>query len=241
MDNQEKYDPPKRIFGDIAHTGIRAVLSSVPFVGAPAVELFAFLVAPPLEKRRDEWIRSIAEGLSALENERPGFQIDALAEDETFLTTLINASRAAIAASRDETRQALRNAVLNSSLPTAPDDIRQKIFVHWIDEFSAWHIKILALFEDPGIPEINLDDPGWWRTDISLDYLANFIEDKLPETRGYYSLYIQIVIDHHTRGLIANTFPELKGIGRAEHLSPSLTPVGKEFLEFIRSPLKEDR
>ncbi len=240
MDNQEKYDSPKKNFGDIVHTGIRAVLSSVPFVGAPAIELFAFLVAPPLEKRRDEWIRSIAEGLVALENERPGFQIDALAEDETFLATLINASRAAIAASRDETRQALRNAVLNSPLPTAPDDIRQKIFIHWIDEFSAWHIKILEMFDDPGVPEINLDDPAWWRTDITLEYLADFIEEKFPEMRGHYSLYIQIVMDLHTRGLIANAFPE-RALATRLDSSPKLTPVGKEFLEFIRSPLKENR
>ena len=34
-------------------TVAKAALSAIPFVGGPAAELFALVLAPPLEKRRD--------------------------------------------------------------------------------------------------------------------------------------------------------------------------------------------
>jgi len=42
-------------------------VSTIPFVGGPAVELFNTLIAPPIRKRQQEWMESVAEGLRRLE------------------------------------------------------------------------------------------------------------------------------------------------------------------------------
>jgi hypothetical protein len=44
----------------------RAVLSAIPFVGGPASELFAFLIAPTLSRRRDEWFKELADAIEKL-------------------------------------------------------------------------------------------------------------------------------------------------------------------------------
>src|SRR5687767_13943508 len=46
-----------------------------------------------------------------------------LKENETFVSTLLEASRAAVRTHLKEKRKALRNAVLNSAQPGKPDDV----------------------------------------------------------------------------------------------------------------------
>ncbi len=67
MTEEKKYEPPERSKGDIAHGATRAILSVVPWIGGSAVELFQFVIAPPLERRRDEWMRLIGEAIRDLE------------------------------------------------------------------------------------------------------------------------------------------------------------------------------
>lgn len=52
----EKLEAPERSNGDAAHAIVKASLSAVPMVGGPAVELFQYLVQPPLDKRREAWM-----------------------------------------------------------------------------------------------------------------------------------------------------------------------------------------
>ncbi|PWR72560.1 hypothetical protein [Methanospirillum lacunae] len=46
-------------YGDYAHAGVKAGLSFVPVIGGPISEFFSMVIAPPLEKRRDEWMTTI--------------------------------------------------------------------------------------------------------------------------------------------------------------------------------------
>ena len=52
MDEQEM---PRKSAGDVAHALVKAGISAVPIAGAPAAEIFALIVTPPYERRRDEW------------------------------------------------------------------------------------------------------------------------------------------------------------------------------------------
>ncbi len=214
---------------------VKAVISMIPIAGSPAAELFAFIIAPPIEKRRDEWIQAIADGLYALQDKVNNFKLDDLAQNEAFVSTLLQASRSAIAHHQEEQRQALCNAVLNAALPEAPHDTRQKLFIGWLDELTVWHIKILTLFTEPGVPDIDLDDERW-RMDIALDKLGAFIEQNHAQLRGQFDLYVQLVSDLHSKGLIANKHPG-RSIMTLHTRNPTLTELAKEFLRFIRSPL----
>jgi hypothetical protein len=56
-----KTNPPSSTVGDAAHMMARAGLSAIPMIGGAGVELFSYLIVPPLTKRRDEWVQSIAD------------------------------------------------------------------------------------------------------------------------------------------------------------------------------------
>jgi len=77
----DSYNPPKAKPADHLHSIIRAGMSAVPVFGGPGVELFNVLVTPSLEKRRQEWMDAVAEGLKKLEDAHESI-IDELKTDE---------------------------------------------------------------------------------------------------------------------------------------------------------------
>ena len=141
--------PPERGLGDEAHLAGRALLGQVPFAGPLAAEFFARVLAPPLDRRRQEWMESVAAAVNQLHDRIDGLSVDRLAENESFTTALLHASQAAVRTHDQEKRSALRNAVLNAALPSAPDDELQIIFLNYVDELTPTHLRILRVLDDP--------------------------------------------------------------------------------------------
>jgi len=203
-------------------------------------EYFGVLVPDSIEKRRDKWLENLALGFKALKEQFDNLQLEEVLERELFTSTFIQASRHAISNHNQENLLALRNIILNAALPSAPDEIRQKIFVDWAGELTAWHICILRVFkeEDFRIPCLDLDSPNW-RKSITTDEIAQIIEDKYSEMKGNYALYMQIIGDLHSLGLLTNILPKkdmmAKNISR-----PVLSPIANDFWKFITSPIPEE-
>jgi len=233
MSKTRKLELPEPDARDAVHSAVKFGLSLITLDAASVVDFF---IKPPLDKRRDGFLKEVAEGLNEL-HERNLIDIDALEDDEAFHTTLLKTLRAALFTHQKEKREMLRNAVLNSATSKAPDETRQEMFVQWIDEMTAWHVKILALFERGDLPEIDLDSPDWVMN-VARHHLANFIETAYPEMRGHSQVYFTVIQDLHRRVLIANKVPEV-GIATRLDRQPKLTPLGKEFLAFVRSPINE--
>lgn len=141
---------PEATLEDRLHTLVKAGIASIPVVGAAASELFTVILAPPLEKRRVEWMNDVAERLKELE-ERGELNLEDLQDNEIFITTVMQASQAAIRNHQSEKREALRNAVLNAALPHAPEESLQQYFITLIDTFTVEHIRLLDFFKDPQI------------------------------------------------------------------------------------------
>lgn len=220
--------------GDIAHTGAKIALSLIPFAGGAASEIFALIVSPPLEKRRDAWIQSIGDGLEKLKEKVESLNPESLSQNEAFVTTLLHASRAAISNHQAEKLVALRNAVLNAALPDAIEDTEQMLFIRWIDELTGWHLRILALFENPKewMQANNIAMP---QNQLSSS-LAQLLVHVFPDLRERRSLYDQLWQDLNARGLL-NT-PTLQGMMTGDGVfSPRATDLGKRFLRFISSPI----
>jgi hypothetical protein len=135
--------------GDVAHTIARVGLSMIPVVGGAGKEIFAAIVTPPLVKRRDEWIESIAEGLKKQEEKIKGFELDNLSKNEAFITTVTYATMIAIRNHEKEKIAALRNAVLNAALPSAPEGDLQPLYLSIVDFLTPWHMKILKFLDNP--------------------------------------------------------------------------------------------
>jgi hypothetical protein len=219
--------------GDWAHTLTKAGLSAIPFIGGPAAELFATLVMPPLTKRREKWLQSIAEGLKELEARIDGFTSESLIGNEIFVTAVTHASLTAIRNHQKEKLEALRNAVLNVASGRTPDDDLLSIFLTLIDILTPSHLQVLRSFgrsmtyvsrsDDP-------DHPNWGAVVKSL-------EAKLPELcERPAGFVLHILKDLEFRGLVTTEWKRKPGTTSSE-LKITVTDMGRRFIDFLTSPI----
>ena len=232
MSEPENHATPEADWKDRTHAIARAGLGSIPLVGAAATELFQMVITPSLEKRRVEWMNWVAESLKKLE-ERKQLRIEDLASNEAFLDTMLHATQATLRNSQEEKREALRNAALNSALPSPPDEALQQMFVEWIDSLSVWHLRIFLLLANPQqwFKDKQRQPPEYFMSSSLSDLLTK----AFPELSNQRPLYDQIGKDLFNRGLIGihNFHVTMSASGA---LANRATELGKEFLKFITAP-----
>lgn len=215
-------DAPKPTAGDLAHAVVKAGISSLPYVGSIAAELFQQVVQPPLDRRRVQWMEQMAERLRILEAK--GVSLADLQNNEMFITAMLNASHAAMRTHQIEKLSALRNAVTNVALGQTPDETTQHLFLRFIDEFSEMHLRVLLFARAPR-PSANILSGG----------LGAVLEDNIPSLRGHSSLCDQLWRDLRIRGLVDTE--SLRGTMSADSLRQSrTTSMGDELLRFIADP-----
>lgn len=211
----------------------RGAISSIPFPIAPGVaaEMFSFIITPPLEKRRDEWLVALAEGLVGVQEQVEELSLERLSENEAFVTVVLKASHLAMRSHQQEKLEALRNAVLNSALPNAPEDDLQLIFLDLVDTLTAWHLRILRLFDNPlkwAEQNQRTLPVGWGAASTGQVLLQAY-----PELRGNDELQNKIIKDLSMHDLAE--IPRSMMTSRGAHESRT-TGFGKQFLQFISTP-----
>jgi hypothetical protein len=225
-------DVPRESAGDHLHTLARAGLSAVPVIGGPAVELFQMLIVPPLRKRQQEWMESVAVKLLELEEEQQCV-VEELRNNDTFIDTMMQATQAAIRTANQDKREALRNAVLNAALPNSLDETHQQLFIGLIETFTGWHLRMLALFENPikWFTDRGKQPPRW---EIAGS-LSTVLAAAFPELVSERELYELVGNDLFQRGLIRTAkFQIVMTCDGA--MSKNTTQLGEEFLTFITEP-----
>ncbi len=206
---------------DALLTVTKAGLSAIPSVGGPAAELFATVIVPPLTRRREAWLQSLAEGLEALEKKVEGLSMESLASNEAFVTMVMEASNIAVRNHAKEKVEALRNAVLNSAIKS-PDEYLQGILLQFIAIATPWHFRVLSFYS---APENFVKDAGLKLE--SGDYLSDFVERIVPELKGKKAFRLQIERDLLHYGLV---LPE------EAWSSERTTETGDKVLKLIASP-----
>lgn len=234
MSDEEKYEPPKSGAGDVGYTVVKAGLGSIPVAGAAASELLGLVVTPSLEKRRNKWMEEIGDALRQLE-EKMGVVIESLQDDEQFVDAAIEASQIAIRTSNEEKKEALRNALLNAALPNPPQDTVQKMFLSFIDTLTVWHIKLLALFDNP--PRF-IEKNNVRFGNLSMGSMSHLLETAFPELRGKRDLYDLVWKDLYSRGLV-NTDELHTMMTGGGIIARRTTALGRNFIAFIKNPLEE--
>lgn len=226
-----QYEPPKPDKWDAAHTLARAGLSSVPYVGGAAVEVFQLLLAAPLEKRRQEWMENVGEALRELE-ENHGVKLEDLQSNEVFIDTVLKASQIAFRSSQQEKREALRNAIRNASFPHPPEESLQQMFLYFIDTLTVWHLRLLKLVHNiQKWAEVhNHEFPK-----MMAGSLSKIVESAYPELRGNRDFYDQVWEDLNQRGLVTtdSLHTTMSGPGL---MSRRTSELGAQFLRFIEEP-----
>jgi hypothetical protein len=108
-----------------------------------------------LEQRREEWFTKLAEGVEDLRERIGDVDFENLASNDLFVDAVMTTTRTIEHTHQEEKITALRNAVLNSVAPDAPDADTQAIFLNLIDRFTPSHLRLLALWDDP---------PAWFES-----------------------------------------------------------------------------
>lgn len=96
-----------------------------------------------LEKRQSKWRQSIEDRLSTVEK-----TLDDLGNNEIFTTTILKATEIAMKTSREEKREFLANAVLNSCYMDVEEE-KVMVFLDLLDKYTISHLKILIFFHNP--------------------------------------------------------------------------------------------
>jgi hypothetical protein len=231
--NAELSKLPEADYRDYAYALVKGAISSIPipFVPGIASEVFALLFNQPLSKRREEWMVAVAEGLVELKEKVEGFSLEALSENDAFVTTVLQATTCAMRNHQQDKLEALRNAVLNSALPNAPEDDVQLIFLDLVDTLTAWHLRVLQLFDDPvrWAEKNQRPFPKDWYTSGTrqvLDYA-------FPELTGKGELTGKIIQDLGRYGLAEIPGGMMTARGALESRTSNF---GRQFLQFIATP-----
>lgn len=197
--------------------GIRALESKVPAGASQARTLFGALTGLSSRQRADRWVSSVNQGLEQLARERPALRIEGIYQNPVFHNVLSIASEYAADCQQAEKLVALRNAALNSTLSTAPEERAQIIYLKVIDILTPWHLRLLREFS-----HVSLVD-------------ASDLEAQLPDVAKQRRFYENLVSDLEGLGLVFVNRNERA----ARHIPdvPVVTDQGRRFLRYISSPL----
>ncbi len=139
--------PPEPSARDTTRSLVKAGISAAPVIGGPATELFELVVPSSLSRRRQEWFGRVAAKLRELEDR--GVDLSELADDEGFITLLIEASKAALGTHLEEKLDLLANCVASAALPSDRDDFMAMRLLQYVEELAPEHFVVLTYLADP--------------------------------------------------------------------------------------------
>jgi hypothetical protein len=225
--------PPSKSTGrQVVERAAEAGLSTVPLVGGALAVAFVAAVSHSLEKRRDEWLAGLAEAVEQLRQRLGDLDLETLADNDLFVDAVVTATRAIEHTHQEEKISALRNAVLNSVAPGAPDADTQAIMLGLVDRFTPSHLRLVTLWDDP---------PAWFARHgltppqgVMAGSRTLTVEAGLPEMKGREDFYLRIAGELGSEGMLTAS---LSGIVSATSMMDRLTTdFGRQFVEFISPP-----
>ena len=211
----------------------KAGFSAVPVLGGPAAALLDLVIQPQIDKRRTEWLNSIAERLAKLEESVDDFQLADLADRPAFTSAILQASAVALRNHDEEKLAALRNAVLSVAVSSTAGEDEHELFISLIDAFTPWHLRILVFLADKEAIAANRGKhpfPNWPMGAVST--VLEHVYPELVDRRGFYDL---IVSELHRAGLaeIGSLHTMVTG---GSMLAKHSSDMGDRFLTFISEP-----
>jgi hypothetical protein len=219
---------PQREPLDYVQTAVKTALASIPqWWAAPAAEIFSLMFASPIERRRDEFMEDVVWVIRETAARVDGLQPEKLAQNEAFVSAMLQAARIAMSTHQRDKREYLRNALLNIALGRGLDEVKQQIFLNAIEAFSPAHVKALDVIRGRKIP--------WDQNSVSLpqrDY-GSAIQVVVPELKGQDSLIQSVLTELRNRG-----FSNLSGPNSPfpQGAPATISNLGVEFLNFVLLP-----
>jgi hypothetical protein len=148
-DEPTRIEPfPERKGRDHLRQAADAGVTAIPFVGGAVQILLDDVIAPSLDKRREAWFGKLGEVVDALSQRSERLDPARLANDEEFVSAVMQASRIAMGTHREEKLNMLRDALINLAT-SSPGDLLTSRFLRFVEELSPEHFLVLAYAADP--------------------------------------------------------------------------------------------
>ena len=220
--------PPGKSTGrEIVERAAEAALGSVPLVGNALAVTFVTALSWRLEQRREKWFTELADAVEQLHGQVGGLSLESLAGNDLFTDAVVTATRTVEHTHQAEKIEALRNAVLNSVSPGAPDADTLNL----IGRFTPSHLRMVTLWDDP---------PAWFASHGIPQPQAAFatsrtvtVEAALPEMHDARDFYLLVASELSAAGMLS---AGLVGMVQPPSLMSRLTTdFGRQFVRFISS------
>lgn len=191
-----------------------------------AVNPITTMLTLEMERRRAAWFAMIGEAFREVERTHRGFQIEELAAKREFITLAASVTEIAVRNHRQEKLDALKNLLVHFALASPEDESLFLIFAHLVDRFSTWHMRILALLNDPKTwaKAKGMELPDW-----SFGTPANLLEYAFPELEGGRHFYDVIVRDLYISGM-TNSDTLHRTVPFIQLFDSMTTPLGRLFI-----------
>ena len=166
---------------DKNYNAVKGIVSSLPAIGSLVVPFIDSYIVPPATQRTYKFLEVLVRELEEVKSKIESVDF----ESPVFLTTFLYASQIAARTHKEQKLEALRNVVLNSSIPRTLEDDVLAMFLNWIDGFTELHISTLK----------------------HLHYLDRYALEELhtyfPMLEQNKAVYNQVLKDLTDRGLIS--------------------------------------
>jgi hypothetical protein len=150
MTNQNPEELSKPSLKDIWYAIAKGTISIIPGYGATLSELISLLAVSPAIKRRDKWVNEqLTEAFRLIAEKVDISTFENLPNNELFLTVVLQGTSIALRNHQKEKLEALKNTIVNSVLPNAPDESLQLIFLNFIDTFTPCHLIMMDFIDNP--------------------------------------------------------------------------------------------
>ncbi len=231
VDN-ELIDPIIEPAGEKAHRTARIMIGAVPILGGAGVEIFNSIIDTPMNQRKVQWMTQVGNALNDL-IDKGVLTEQGLQHNQSFITTVAQASVLAMRSHQQEKLDALRNVVLNVAVGRDPEEDLRQLFLNFIDACTATHIRLLSLMRGPEEwgKKHGVEFPSNWR----MGGITQTIEHAFPDLRGKQSIYKVIWGDLYQRGLIS-TDSLGTTMSRDGMLAPRTTELGSQLIDFFSEP-----
>jgi len=217
---------PKKSKADYANSIAKGIISLVPVAGGPLSVLFETIFSTPLDKRKEQWLHSLAEAIEKINEKVESMTPEALSQNETFISVSMQATQIALRNHQKEKIAALKNAIINSAINTSMDENKSLMFVRIIDEMTPIHLKVLSFLNNPDKFEQELQSKTSKNITTHYPENINIWNEYYPDLRGSKDLILQVVKELIAKGFI---HPHVTLLGSGV----CTTGFGQEFLTFV--------
>jgi hypothetical protein len=221
--------PTKSDIREIIEGQAKGAVSAIPVIGGCISESLSFILNSPLEKRKEEWLNSLGNIVEELKEEIKGLDLKNLRDNPLFISTILYSTQIALKTHKQEKLDWLKKAVKNSIKLNIEED-KKMMFLNYIDILTPSHIKLLRFLDNPKkwIEENKITTPSWTATGI-----GTIIEFCITEFHNQREFYDSLVNDLHKNNLCCDSSTLHSTMSIEGALSPRITTLGKEFLNFI--------